>query len=119
MEIATAPELDAQYRVLREAAGVLERPERRSFAVAGTEAADYLQGQLTNDVEALAAGEGCYSALLDRKGRMQGDMRVLRTSDALLHRHRGGRRRCRASPPLDVQGRPRRRPSTRSPRTGR
>ena len=84
MEIASAPEIDAQYRVLREAAGVLERPERRSFAVSGTEAADYLQGQLTNDVEALSAGDGCYSALLDRKGRMQGDMRVLRTSDALL-----------------------------------
>ena len=41
-------------------------------------AAEYLQGQLTNDVEALEAGEGQYAALLDRKGHMQADMRVLR-----------------------------------------
>ena len=39
---------------------------------------------MTNDVEALAPGEGCYSALLDRKGHMQGDMRVLRTADGFL-----------------------------------
>jgi folate-binding protein YgfZ len=44
----------------------------------GPDAAEYLQGQLTNDVEGLAPGEGCYAALLDRKGHMQGDMRVLR-----------------------------------------
>ena len=83
METAIEAEIDAQYRVLREAAGVLERPDRRSLWVSGPEAADYLQGQLTNDVEALAAGEGCYSALLDRKGHLQGDMRVLRLEDGL------------------------------------
>ena len=83
METAIEAEVDAQYRVLREAAGVLERPDRRSLWVSGTEAADYLQGQLTNDVEALAPGEGCYSALLDRKGHLQGDMRVLRLEDGL------------------------------------
>ncbi len=83
METAIEAELDAQYRVLREAAGVLERPDRRSLWVSGPEAADYLQGQLTNDVEALTPGEGCYSALLDRKGHLQGDMRVLRFEDGL------------------------------------
>ena len=44
-------------------------------------AAEYLQGQLTNDVEALAVGEGQYAALLDRKGHMQADMRVLRAAE--------------------------------------
>jgi folate-binding protein YgfZ len=74
-------ELDAQYRVLREGAGVLERGGRRRIAVGGAEAADYLQGQVTNDVEALEPGVGAYAALLDRKGRMQADMRVLRIAD--------------------------------------
>ncbi|MGN6816197.1 MAG: CAF17-like 4Fe-4S cluster assembly/insertion protein YgfZ, partial [Solirubrobacterales bacterium] len=46
--------------------------------VSGTEAAEYLQGQLTNDTEAIEPGEGLYAALLDRKGHMQADMRVLR-----------------------------------------
>ena len=44
----------------------------------GSDAAEYLQGQLTNDIEALERERGCYAALLDRKGRMQADMRVLR-----------------------------------------
>ncbi len=79
-----ATELDAQYRVLREGAGALERRTRRLVEAGGAEAGEYLQGQVTNDVEALAPGDGCYSALLDRKGHMQGDMRVLRTADGFL-----------------------------------
>src|SRR3954453_4009509 len=77
----TEVELDAQYRVLREGAGVLVRDDRRRIAIAGAEATEYLQGQVTNDVEALAEGAGCYSALLDRKGHMQADMRLLRIGD--------------------------------------
>ncbi|MET0305597.1 MAG: glycine cleavage T C-terminal barrel domain-containing protein [Solirubrobacterales bacterium] len=76
-----AVELDAQYRQLREECGLLDRSERGKLIVSGSEATDYLQGQLTNDVEALAPGEGQYAALLDRKGHMQADMRVLRLSE--------------------------------------
>jgi folate-binding protein YgfZ len=81
--MASAPpvELDAQYRQLREEAGLLERSERGLIAVTGPDAAEYLQGQLTNDVEALEVGEGQYAALLDRKGHMQADMRVLRVAE--------------------------------------
>jgi len=71
-------ELDAQYRQLREACGLLDRSTRGKLLLRGAEAAEYLQGQLTNDVEALKPSEGCYAALLDRKGHMQADMRVLR-----------------------------------------
>jgi folate-binding protein YgfZ len=77
----TAVELDAQYRQLREECGLVERSERGQLIVAGPEAADYLQGQLTNDVEAIGPGEGVYAALLDRKGHIQADMRVLRPGD--------------------------------------
>src|SRR4051794_16058409 len=76
-------EIDGQYRAVRETAGALERPDRRSLQVAGPEAAEYLEGQLTNEIEALEPGEGCYAALLHRKGHMQADMRVLRTGDGL------------------------------------
>ncbi|MDX6625659.1 MAG: hypothetical protein QOE56_648 [Solirubrobacterales bacterium] len=71
-------ELDAQYRQLREECGLLDRCGRAVIAVSGPDGAEYLQGQLTNDVEALEPGEGQYAALLDRKGHMQSDMRVLR-----------------------------------------
>jgi len=74
-------ELDAKYRQLREECGLLDRSERGKLVLRGAEAAEYLQGQLTNDVEGLEEGEGCYAALLDRKGHMQADMRVLRLAE--------------------------------------
>lgn len=78
MSTETGVELDAQYRQLREECGLLDRSGRGKVAVGGPDAAEYLQGQLTNDVEALEPGDGQYAALLDRKGHMQADMRVLR-----------------------------------------
>ena len=83
MPEATTVELDAQYRQLREECGILDRSDRGKVLVSGPDAAEYLQGQLTNDVEALAEGEGCYAALLDRKGHLQSDMRVLRLSSGI------------------------------------
>ncbi len=74
-------ELDAQYRQLREECGLVDRSDRAVIAVTGPDAAEYLQGQLTNDVESLGVGEGQYAALLDRKGHMQSDMRVLRSGE--------------------------------------
>jgi folate-binding protein YgfZ len=70
-------ELDGQYRALREEAGYLDRSGRGKLTVKGPDAAEYLQGQLTNDIEALDTEQGCYAALLDRKGHLQADMRVL------------------------------------------
>jgi folate-binding protein YgfZ len=79
--MAVMIELDGQYRQLREECGLLDRSERGKLLVSGSEAAEYLQGQLTNDVEALEPGDGAYAALLDRKGHMRGDMRVLRPGE--------------------------------------
>ena len=92
MSDATTIELDAQYRQLREECGLLDRSARGKLLVAGTEAAELLQGQLTNDVEGLALGEGCYAALLDRKGHIQADMRVLRLPSAVPSPHIAGER---------------------------
>ncbi len=72
--------IDAQYRALREGAGLLDRSERARLTVDGSEAGEFLQGQLTNDIEGLEPGQGCYAALLDRKGKIRADMRVLRTA---------------------------------------
>jgi tRNA-modifying protein YgfZ len=80
MNASLTVELDAQYRQLREECGLLDRSGRGKLTVSGPDAAEYLQGQLTSDVEALEPGDGQYSALLDRKGHMQADMRVLRPS---------------------------------------
>ena len=70
-----------EYERLREAVGLLDRSERGKFLLTGAEVGEFLQGQVTNDVEGLAAGSGCYAALLDHKGKIRADMRVLRGDD--------------------------------------
>lgn len=84
MSATPTTELDAQYRQLREEAGMLRRAGRTVLAVRGGEGAEFLQGQLTNEIEGLEPGAGCYAALLDRKGKMRADMRVLRLASDLV-----------------------------------
>lgn len=84
MITATETEFVRQYEAIKDGAGVLDRSERGKLIVGGPEATEFLQGQITNDVEALKSGQGCYAALLTYKGRMLADMRVLRRSDDLL-----------------------------------
>ncbi len=81
MALTPTVEIDAQYRQLREECGLVERPDRGLLIVSGPAAAEYLQGQLTNDIETIEPGGWVYAALLDRKGHMQADMRVLRPGE--------------------------------------
>ena len=67
-----------EYELVRQSVGVIDRSDRGKLRLLGDEAADFLQGQVTNDVEALDAGTGCYAALLNHKGKVRTDMRVLR-----------------------------------------
>jgi len=73
-----------EYRALAEGAGVLERTDRGRLRLAGADRRAYLQGILTNDIEALGPGTGCYAAMLTPTGRMIADMRVLELGDSLL-----------------------------------
>ena len=52
--------------------------------MSGKDRASYLQGLLTNDINALKAGEGCYAAYLTAQGRMIADLRVLELGDLAL-----------------------------------
>jgi folate-binding protein YgfZ len=72
-----------EYERLRESVGLVDRSPRAKLRLVGADAADYLQGQVTNDVEALEPGQGCYATLLTPKGQIVADMRVLR-GDGLI-----------------------------------
>ena len=52
MSSLTAP--DREYAALVEGCGLLDRSERGKLALTGADAASFLQGQVTNDVEGLA-----------------------------------------------------------------
>src|SRR3954462_8100788 len=64
--------------------GITDRSDRGKLALTGPDAKTFLQGQLTNDVEALEPGRGVYAAFLTHKGKMLGDLRVLDIGGELL-----------------------------------
>jgi folate-binding protein YgfZ len=66
------------YELVTEAVGAVDRAERAKFLVRGSEAADFLQGQVSNDVEGLVPGNGCYATILNAKGKLRTDLRILR-----------------------------------------
>jgi tRNA-modifying protein YgfZ len=68
----------SEYDLLTESVGQVDRSDRAKFLVRGSEAADFLQGQVSNDVEALAPGTGCYATILTAKGKLRTDLRILR-----------------------------------------
>lgn len=77
MPTTALAEIDAQYRQLREGCAVAPRDSLRPLRVHGDEAGEYLQSQLTNDIDLAEPGSGVYAALLNRKARILADMRVL------------------------------------------
>jgi folate-binding protein YgfZ len=74
-------DLASEYRVLTDGCGLIDRSERGKLALTGTERKSFLAGQVTNDIEGLQAGGGCYAAFLTHKGKMLGDLRVLASED--------------------------------------
>ena len=84
MVTAADSSLGDAYAALVERCGLIDRSERGKLALTGAEAKAFLQGQLTNDIEALAPGTGCYAAYLTHKGKMLGDVRVLDAGEELL-----------------------------------
>jgi len=72
------------YRALKEGAGVGAVAPRRAIGVSGKDRAAFLQGLLTNDIDTLIGGRGCYAAWLTPQGRMLTDMHVLESGDMML-----------------------------------
>lgn len=75
---------DKGYRALTTAAGFVVRRDRGVLHVAGADRAAWLQGLLTNDVEAMQVGEARYAAYLTPQGRMISDMRVIALAGRML-----------------------------------
>ena len=73
-----------QYRALHEGAGLVDGSDRGQLSFTGADRLAFLQGLLTNDVQALEPGSGCYAALLTANGRMIADMRVFELGDTTL-----------------------------------
>ena len=69
---------------MREGAAVVDASDSGRLLLEGADRRSYLQGLLTNDIEALGPGTGCYAAMLTAQGRMMTDMRVFELGDSLI-----------------------------------
>jgi folate-binding protein YgfZ len=68
--------LDAYRRLLAGEQLTFVLSPRALWRLTGPDRVRYLNGQVTNDVAALASGHGCYAAVCTAKGRMEGDLHV-------------------------------------------
>ena len=76
--------MPSSYDAARRAAALIDVSARGRILVGGDDRASYLQGLLTNDIEALSSGDGCYAAYLTPQGRLIADMQVLDLGAELL-----------------------------------
>ena len=72
------------YGALRDGAALADRRGLVRVIVGGGQAAEAMNGLLTNDVLALTPGTGLYAAALTPKGKIIADVRVFRRTDDLL-----------------------------------
>jgi tRNA-modifying protein YgfZ len=82
--VLTYTSMSAEYEALRRRAIVVNRSHRTRMRFSGPKVSDVLTGLLTNDVGALAPGQGQYAAALTAKGKIAADLRVLRLDDSYL-----------------------------------
>jgi tRNA-modifying protein YgfZ len=75
---------EAEYAALRTGAVAIDRSHRARWRLAGPKGAETLTGLVTNDVMALAPGQGQYAAMLTPKGKIIADVTIYRTADALI-----------------------------------
>jgi folate-binding protein YgfZ len=74
----------AEYHRTRAAAGVLDLSFRGRLCLTGADRARFLHGQVTNNIHTLAAGQGCYAALVTAKGKLESDLNIYCLSDEFL-----------------------------------
>lgn len=74
--------IEREYAAATEHCGLYDRGERGKLALTGADAVEFLNGQITNELLDLRAGEGRYAAFLTHKGKMLGDLRVLASGEA-------------------------------------
>src|SRR6266850_5609788 len=75
--------LTEYYQAARQTAALAEKDWSGIIKLTGSERASWLQGMVTNDVQKLAPGTGCYAAHLTPQGKIVAQMHVLVDEDAL------------------------------------
>jgi folate-binding protein YgfZ len=82
--VAHYGDVAAEYAALNQSVGLIDLSFRGRLCLLGADRVRLLHGQVTNDIKALQAGQGCYAAFTSPKGRMQADVHVYALAEELL-----------------------------------
>src|SRR5574341_2400195 len=74
----------AEYAAVRMGAGLVDRGDWGVLEVTGRDRATFLHALLSNEIKALAPGQGCAAALLDPHGKVQVILFVWVLEDRIL-----------------------------------
>ena len=78
------PDIGSEYRIISAGAGWIDKCARGRLRFDGRDAVAFLQALVSNDVEALASGQGVYATYLTPQGRMITDLRIYRRDGHLI-----------------------------------
>ncbi|MBT8486624.1 MAG: aminomethyl transferase family protein [Phycisphaerales bacterium] len=81
---ATFGSLELEYAALRRGAGVIDAPHRATLRVSGADRLAFLDSMLTQSVASMATGDVRHAFWLNRTGRIESDVRLVATTDAIL-----------------------------------
>src|SRR4051812_35887926 len=82
--VATYGEVLAEYAALRSTVALLDLSFRSRLCLTGADRVRFLHGQVTNDVNKLKPGQGCYAALVNAKGKIESDINIYCLENELL-----------------------------------
>jgi folate-binding protein YgfZ len=78
------PDIGSEYRIITTGAGWVDKSARGRLRFDGRDAVPFLQALVSNDVDALAPGQGVYATYLTPQGRMITDLRIYRRDGHLV-----------------------------------
>lgn len=77
-------DFQSEYAAVRKAVGLIDLSYRGKIEVTGKDRAGFLHRMLSNDIENLGLGSGCYATLLSATGKVLMDMNVLVLANSIL-----------------------------------
>ncbi len=75
---------EEEYAALKSEAGLLDLSFQGIIELRGRDRSRFLHGMVTNDIQNLSPGQGCYALMLTPQGRILTDMRVLCLENSLM-----------------------------------
>ena len=73
-----------EHRAVRRNVGLIDQSFRGKLSLRGKDRIEFLQGMVTNDVQRLTPGQGCYAAITTNKAKMLSDCRIYCLPEALF-----------------------------------